>query len=149
MGAEGTTSLKDVKIEKPPILYHGSTSANITEFKPQRRHVPSQNVGKRVYATDVAAFAAAHSFPWVTEEGFDLSFQGSTVVFTVPTEFKERLNVRVSIYELPSETFEHTTEEGTGHTFHSTVAVKPEFELSFKNVHEAVKHFGGQVQYKE
>ena len=137
----------DAKIEKPAFVYHGSITPNIQEFEPRERYKPQEGVGARIYATDLPAFAAAHSFPWHSAEGFDLSLVEEKVVFTVPNVHKDRLNALVYIYKLPSDTFNWTAEEKTGHTFDSREQVKPISIENFNSVTEAIQHFGGEVVF--
>ena len=83
--------------EKPTLLYHGTGVPNIDMMEPRKRFTPGgQNAPERVYAGDMPAFAAAHSFPWATEEGFELSVEDGTVIFKVPSKFKSRLEQKVT-----------------------------------------------------
>lgn len=136
--------------EKPELLFHGSDVADIENLEPRKRFTPAgKDVPERIYAGDNPAFAAAHSFPWGSAEGFRLSVEEGKVVFEVPKKFKDRLTKKVYIYKLPSEKFEITTEEETGHTFHSQEAVKPIGVEEFESVQDAIEHFGGIVSYIE
>jgi hypothetical protein len=137
--------------EKPEFLYHGSNAPNIEIIEPRKRLTPGgrQDVPERVYAGDSPAFAAAFSFPWKTEEGFNLSIQNGKVVFKVPNKFKDRLMQKVYLYKIPSDKFEWTSGEGTGHTYHSQEATRPDEIQEFSSVQEAVEHFGGEVVYIE
>lgn len=139
------------KREKPAFLYHGTNVQNIEEFEPRKRLIPggaNEDVPQRVYAGDNPAFVAAHSFPWMTGEGFDLSFNDAgEVTFRVPKQFRERLQQRVYVYKVPSGQFALTSGEGTGHTYHSENNVKPVACQTFETVQEAIEHFGGKVEY--
>ena len=138
------------KHEKPPFLYHGSITPNIESLEPRKRYTPGgQNVPERIYAGDLPAFAAAHSFPWGSNEGFDLSVENGKVIFRVPANFKNRLMQKVYLYKVASNKFEWTSGEGTGHTYHSEEATKPDEIQEFDTVQEAIEHFGGEVVYFE
>lgn len=102
-----------------------------------------------MYAGDCPAFAAAHAFPWATEEGFELSVEGDKVLFRVPEEFHNRLKVPVHIYKISGEGFSKTAGEGTGHTFHVNHEVAPVSVESFDNVQAAIEHYGGVVEFYE
>lgn len=146
------TSLE--KKEKPPFLWHGTLSSNVTEFLPKRISTPGalkkELVPERVYASDLPAFSAAHSFPWATKEGFDLGVGvDGYVVFNVPVHLKDRLNQKVYIYKLPSDNFVLTPEETTGRTYGSLNPVTPIEVLEFNSVVEAVQNFGGEVNFIE
>ena len=136
--------------EKPEFLYHGSNVPNIETIEPRKRYTPGgQNVPERIYAGDLPAFAAAHSFPWGSNEGFDLSTENGKVIFRVPNKFKDRLMQKVYLYKVSSDKFEWTTGEGAGHTYHSQEATKPSDIEEFDSVQEAIEHFGGDVVYVE
>lgn len=139
----------DAKIEKPPFVYHGSDAGTIEDFEPRKRFTPAEDVGELVYASDLPAFAAAHSFPWGTDEGFDLSINDGRIIFRVPVQFKERLMIPVFVYKLSSEQFDWNAQESTGHTLSSARQVKPSSIEQFSSVEEAIRHFGGEVIYKE
>jgi hypothetical protein len=133
----------------PPVLYHGSSTAGIAEFEPRRRYVPSEAIDDQIYATDLPAFAAAHSFPWQSSEGFDLSIENGTVAFYIPSVYKERLNAPAYIYKLPGNSFRLATEDSTGHTFISDTNVTPIGVKQFVTVEQAIQYFGGKVVYRE
>ena len=137
--------------EKPKFLYHGSNVPNIEVIEPRKRYTPggAQDVPERIYAGDLPAFAAAHSFPWGNDEGFNLSIKNRKVIFKVPNKFKDRLMQKVYLYKIPSGKFEWTSEEGTGHTYHSRETTKPDEIQEFNSAQEAIEHFGGEVVYIE
>lgn len=135
------------KPEKLAIVYHGSVSGDIQEFEPRKRFTPSgADVPPRVYATPNPAFAAAHSFPWSSDEGIDVTFKDGQTILVIPEEHRDRLNQPVFIYELSGDNFELTEEEETGETYHSVSGVVPDEVRSFSSVTEAVEHFGGRIK---
>ncbi|MBL7045870.1 MAG: hypothetical protein ISR99_02480 [Parcubacteria group bacterium] len=135
------------KLEKPDSLYHGTNDGGIESFEPRKRYTPNGfDVPPRVYATANPAFAAAHSFPWMSSEGVDLSIDDGNVLLSVPEHIKHRLDQEVFIYKLSSDSFENTSEEATGETFHSEEKVQPQEVIKFGSVTEAVEHFGGKVE---
>lgn len=135
----------------PKTLYHGSVTAGIEILEPRRRSIPGgadpETQPKLTYASDNPAFAAAHSFLWGSNEGFELSVEKSGVLFRVPADQQARLNVPVHIYTVSGEHFGLTPGEGTGHTFHSDQPTKPTAVESFATVQEAIEHFGGRVEF--
>lgn len=135
--------------EKPEFLYHGSDTPDISEFEPRRRYTPGggENIPERVYASDNPGFSVAHSFPWSSNEGFELSVENGKVLFRVPRKYKSRLEQNVFLYKIPSVQFELTKEETTGHTFHSESKVKPIETQTFENVQQGIEYFGGTVEY--
>lgn len=134
------------KHEKPPFLYHGSTTAGIVELNPRERHKPNEEVGARVYATQSPAWAAAHSWDWSSDEGIKLHIDKSgKVVLQVPAQFRARMEVPVYLYKVPSVSFNLTSEEGSGSTYDSGENIVPVDVEKFNSVIEAVQHFGGEV----
>ena len=135
----------------PETLYHGTVTGDIGELEPRRRSIPDganpETQPKLVYASDNAAFAAAHSFHWGSSEGFELSVEKDGVLFRVPEDQKERLNVPVQLYTLSGEHFIRTAGEGTGHSFQTKEPTKPSTKESFSTVQQAIEYFGGKVEY--
>jgi hypothetical protein len=128
-------------------VYHGSVTSDITEFEPRKRYTPSgTDVLPRIYASPNPMFAAAHSFPWSSDEGIDVTFDNGKTILVVPEQHKDRLNQPVYIYKIDSTSFELTEEEKTGETYHSNKAVTPTAMTSFNSVIEAIEHFGGRVK---
>lgn len=136
-------------VEKPEFLFHGSIGAGIELLEPRKRYTPSAGVPERVYASGNPAFAAAHSFPWSSDEGIDLRIEDGKLILMVPRRLASRLEQPVSIYRLPSEYFEFTEEESMKLTYHSVTPVAPIEAMPFDSVTEAVEHFGGMVEILE
>jgi hypothetical protein len=135
-------------VEKPKFVYHGSVTGNIDVFEPRKRYVPSgANVPPRVYAAINPAFAAAHSFPWSSDEGIDLSIEGEKVVLCIPERFKDRLSQFIYIYKLKGDDFIPTSEESTGETLHTEKHIRPESVERFNSVTEALEYYGGVVKF--
>lgn len=138
----------ELKQEKPIFLYHGSLVGSIKEFEPRKRYTPGGiDAVPRVYASDKAAFAAMHAFPWSSDEGIDIDERNGTLILQVPESLKERLNQKVFIYTLDAESFLFTEEEGTGNTYHTEECVKPISVEEFGSVAAAVEHYGGTVEF--
>ncbi|MDD5040700.1 MAG: hypothetical protein PHY34_06165 [Patescibacteria group bacterium] len=140
--------------EKEPVpstLYHGTTATAVEEFEPRRRSIPGgadpETQPKLIYASDNPAFSAAHAFLWGSNEGFELSVEKDGVLFRVPVDQQERLNVPVHVYTMPGGNFTLTSGEGTGHTYQTDRPTKPAAVESFATVKEAIEHFGGRVEF--
>lgn len=142
---EKTKEVKSNNTEKPPFLFHGSLVADIKEFEPRIGHTPDEKKIPRVYATQSAAWAAAHSWNWSSSEGIKLSAEGDHILLKVPRKFQKRLKVPIFIYKLPSTNFNQISKEGSGLTFDSKEKVRPISVERFNSVIEAIQHFGGQV----
>lgn len=133
--------------DKLQFVYHGTITGDIDTFEPRKRYTPGgEDVPPRVYAAPNPVFAAAHSFPWSSEEGIDVRFEGEQVVLVVPEKHKERLKQEVFIYKLLGDNFHKTEEEKTGETYHTDEVTTPEDVLKFSSVSEAVEYFGGRVE---
>jgi hypothetical protein len=129
-------------------LYHGSTIQDIKRLEPRKRYTPQGKVDySAIYATPLQAYAAAHSFPWSTDEGVELDVNENVVNLAIPKSFKERLQVPISIYKLSSEGFEHTEEELTGYTWHTVNPVEVIEEVKYASVEIALKELGVTFRY--
>ena len=141
------------KKEKPEFLYHGTNVPDIEEFEPKKRLMPGNikgNIPPRIYAGDNPAFASTFSFPWFTNEGFELSVDDvGKVIFNVPTKLKYRLNQPVYLYKMPSDKFELTPGENTGHSYHTENKIKPVEIKTFESVQAAIENYGGVVNFYE
>ncbi len=133
--------------EKPALLFHGTITPNLQEFEPRKRYTPQgADVPPRIYATGNPAFAAAHSFPWSSDEGVELYVKNGKVLLLVPERLKARLNQEVTIYSFDSNNFNFTKEETFGETYHTEEKAKSQGMQSFNSVTEAVEYFGGVVE---
>lgn len=127
-------------------LYHGSITQDLKVLEPRKRYTPAGKIEySAVYATPLSAYAAAHAFPWSSDEGFDIDFD-SELVLIVPKEYRARLNVPISIYKVSSRGFQITSEEETGQTWHTTKPVDVLEELKYKSVEEALFQLGGKIR---
>jgi hypothetical protein len=137
--------------EKPEFLYHGSSMPDIETFELRNNRVPAGHMDApaRIYAGDIPSFAAAFSFRWGANEGYELSVEKDNIVFKVPSKFKDRLMHKVYLYKVPSDKFELTEGEGTGHSYHAQESLKPTEVQEFSSVQDAIEHFGGKVIYIE
>jgi hypothetical protein len=131
-------------------LYHGSATPALTEIEPRSRFIPvgvsEAHWPALVYASDIPAFAAAHSFPWSTNEGFELSVSGvGRVTLSVPPQHQQRLQCPAYLHAVPADSFVSTVSEGSGHTYHSDAPVQVLSCTRFRTVEEAIKSHGGIV----
>jgi hypothetical protein len=132
-------------------IYHGTIQKDLDTIKPFKRFTPggedlADTIPPRIYATYEPAFAVAHSFPWSSEDGIDITTVDGIVTIVVPKDKQQVLEQKICIYTLPDSEFEHTIEEETGLTFHSTQEVQPIENICFQTVIEAMKHFGGTIR---
>ncbi|ATB42889.1 hypothetical protein CYFUS_008368 [Cystobacter fuscus] len=137
---------------RPSVLFHGSAIADIAVLEPRRIFMPGEVDPEQwpalVYASDLAAFAAAHAFPWDSEDGFQLSVDfHQRVKMRVPRALSELLGRPVYLYTVSAEGFEQTREEITGHTFHCGRLVPVMACKAFDSVEAAIHFHGGVVTY--
>lgn len=137
-----------------PFLYHGSLTADINTLEPRLRYIPGneESSPESIYATDDPAFAAAHSFPWSSDEGINLYYDEDIenerkpcVCLEIPAALFERLHQPVYIYKLESHNFSWIQEDVVGRTFRSFESVKCLSCQHFSTVVEAIQAFGGKV----
>lgn len=132
------------------IFFHGSHTDNIATLEPRYRYVPGGDTAPppAVYATDIPAYAAAHAFPWSTDEGVDLYLLEGRVMLEVPKSLEGRLKEPIFIYTVPATTFSAVTSDEMGHNFRSTQPVQCIAKQRFESVTEAVTSLGGIVKVK-
>lgn len=129
-------------------LYHGSTTQNLKTLEPRKRYTPAGKIDyAAIYATPLPAYAAAHSFPWSSDEGVGLDVVDGKVDMSVPKALQPRLQVSISIYKVSSDNFEHTKEEETGYTWHAVKPAQVIEETKYKSVEEAIAVLGGLLNY--
>jgi len=134
-------------------IYHGTIIKNLTGLEPRKRYTPgdaaaADAIGPRIYATYNPAFAVAHSFPWSSEDGIDIQVkENGTISIIVPKDKTTVLNQEICIYSLPDDTFVPTTEEETGLTYHSEVAVPVHECVIFPTVTAGIEAYGGQILF--
>ncbi len=131
-------------------IYHGTTKKGLDIIRPFKRYTPggkdvADSIPARIYASYEPAFAVAHSFPWSSEDGIDITTEDGLVTIVVPTDKQAVLEQEVCIYTLPDDTFVPTSEEETGLTYHSLEEIKPIDCEYFGSVNEAMEKTGGQI----
>lgn len=129
-------------------LYHGSTTQNLKILEPRRRYTPQGKIDHAaIYATPLPGYAATHSFPWSSDEGVDLDVDENKISFSIPKILMERLQTPISIYKISNENFEHTQEELSGYTWHTTQPVEILEEKQYESVEMALKEFNVDFKY--
>jgi diadenosine tetraphosphate (Ap4A) HIT family hydrolase len=128
-------------------LYHGSSTDDIERLEPSLRYTPGEELDSpaSIYASDLPAFAAAHSFPWSSDEGIDLYVDGTIVTLEILETHFDRLQKATYIYLVADNQFSLLECESSGHTFRTTQPVDCLQKISFPSVVEAIEHYGGRV----
>ena len=132
-------------------IYHGTIKKNLQTIRPFKRYTPggeslADSIPARIYATYIPAYAVAHSFPWSSDEGIDITFEENTVTLIVPEKKQGLLEQEICVYTLPDNEFTLTAEEEMNLTYHTEKEVVPIEVQCFKNVSEAMKKFGGIIK---
>lgn len=129
-------------------LYHGSLTDSIEILEPNLRYTPGEeeNSPAGIYASNDPAFAAAHAFPWSSDEGVDLYYDEEGLVLAVPPKLFCRLFNPVFIYEVPADTFELLQIPPQGRNYRSVEPVKCLSKMRFDNVIVAIQHYGGKFR---
>lgn len=130
------------------LLYHGSTTQNLTLLKPHHRYSPAGAISYgAIYATPSLAFAATQAFPWSSDEGIDVEVNNTKMILTIPLSLKARLLVPVSIYKISDDKFVHTKEETMGLTWHATEPVEVIEEVKYESALKALEELDVEVKY--
>jgi len=132
-------------------IYHGTTQKDLDIIKPFKRFTPgdeevADSISPRIYASYVPTFAAAHSFPWSSEDGIDIVTEDGAVSILVPADKQSVLDQEICIYTLPDDTFILTTEEETGLTYHTEQKIIPIKCDCYQSVIVAMEKLGGQIK---
>ncbi len=129
-------------------LYHASTVQNLKTLEPRHRSSPHDDFKVEViFASPLAAYSACHSFLWETSEGVVLKVENSEINFSIPENFKERLQVPISIYKISDENFMHTNEEVTGQTWHTVQPTDVIEEIKYESVEKALVGLGVKLHF--
>ena len=127
-------------------LYHGSTVSGIKVLEPHKRFTPAAKIEyAAIYASSLPLIAAAHAFPWTSDEGIDFTINDGTVVLSVPMILKDRLNQPISIYKVSADKFRLTTEEETGYTWDTEESIEVLEEILYSSVNQAFRKLGGTI----
>lgn len=133
-------------------LYHGSLTDGIQVLEPRQRYTPGNEESSPagVYAASDPAYAAAHSFPWSSDEGIDLYFDRDEnemkyVVIEIPEKLVYRLDTPVFIYTVPAETFSLLECSCTGDDYRSLEKVECVDKIRFESVRKAILHYNGKI----
>lgn len=135
-------------MNKQKYLYHGSIVPDIKILEPHKRYTPIGVDFEAIYASPLMAYAVAHSFPWGSDEGFDLDVRDEKVYFSVPARFKNRLQVPVYIYKISSDKFEYAEEELVGYTWYARTPIEVLDIISYPTIEEGFKTLGGIIEFK-
>jgi hypothetical protein len=132
-------------------LYHGSIISGLDYLEPRHRYTPGaeQESPEGIYASDDAAFAAAHAFPWQTSDGIDLGYFDDSMIMTlqIPVSLRHWLDQSISIYTVDPKDFIVLPDvEPSGRTYRSLERVKCFEEKRFESVWEAFTAYGGQIR---
>lgn len=133
--------------KKDSLLYHGSNEKDIKALLPQKRYGPSSDRSSAVYASDLPAYAIAHSIPWSTKEGVTLQVKDNSVHISIPNHLHHRFERPVFLYELSKKPFEKTNDRTSEHTYHTTQSVMPKKIRQYHSFYEAMRAHGGSVSF--
>lgn len=139
------SNIEDLPIlEKPPYLYHGSSSADLEELTPQQRSYRDVNEGPCVFATPDLAMATV----FMSREGKHSGFFEDVpwvVIVKDRDEFIKEDKGGV-VYVLPTEEFKCDSRKGLG-IFEWTcdVGVKPKEIIKYPSSLGAMLESGVQV----
>ncbi len=131
-------------------VYHGSIIAGIKILEPKKRFTPGalgKDVPLAIYATDDPGYAAAHSFPWSSREGFDAYYKSDKLILKVPKLFQDRLEQEICIYTLPVKQFSLLKNvKPIGRNYWAHVPIKPISAKCFPAVSVALKYYGVKIK---
>jgi hypothetical protein len=132
-------------------LYHGSIVSGLEYLGPRHRYTPGveNQSPEGVYASDDAAFAAAHAFAWQTSDRILLGYFGdeTTMTLQIPVNLRQWLDQSISVYTVDPKDFMVLSDvQPSGRTYRSLEQVKCFEERQFESVWEAFTTYGGQIR---
>ena len=95
------------------------------------------------------SFSIAHSIPWSSKEGVELTVKKNKIYITIPKRMRKRFDKQVSLYEVVDDNFKKTKSEKTGHTFHAKKPVEVIKEKRYKSFFTAMKANKGIVKIEK
>ncbi len=129
-------------------LYHGSVVRGLKVLEPKKRFTPSETIDfSAIYATPSKTFAITHSFPWSSEDGFDVEIKDGQVTLLCPKLSVHKLIVPISIYVISDKDFVRTEVEETGYTWHSIESSVVMEEIRYETVVLAMEKEAGFIEY--
>lgn len=136
---------RENRIEKPPVLYHGSGNRNIEIFEPRENTRQKDKEKKEfVFATDSLMKALPYMFK---SEERDFSYSSGqrngvvTAVFPLSEQELRNKDKGGAVYELPSDYFE----EGDGYEWASENPVEVSNKIEFDSTVDAMIENGIKV----
>jgi hypothetical protein len=134
-------------------LYHGSVVSGLEYLEPRHRYTPGveDQSPEGVYASDDAAFAAGHAFPWQTSDGVLLGYfsdeKTAPMTLQIPVHMRRLLDQSISVYTVDPKDFVVLSDvEPSGRTYRSLERVKCYEERRFESVWEAFTTYGGEIR---
>ncbi|TSC78125.1 MAG: hypothetical protein G01um101433_412 [Parcubacteria group bacterium Gr01-1014_33] len=137
---------KQMELEKPPFLYHGSPNRNIQGFEPRTSSGTGEKLGTQVYASQDMAVASI--FLLNPERTWSAGKFNDVLFAVIPINRDEFIKNDKGgcIYVLPSDHFESDPKHGMGeYEWHSPQKVKPIKKMQFSSALDAAIQNGVQV----
>lgn len=135
-------------MEKPPHLYHGSSSREISRFEPRATKVRDISEGPVVFATSDKRMASV--FMIGVDDSWGNSGMHNGVPYMIISDQKrfEDLDKGGAIYHLPGDTFNTDPSKGLGEIeWISSEAVEPTHREDHESALEAMLNHGVQVYF--
>ncbi|MEK7201733.1 MAG: hypothetical protein AAB737_03805 [Patescibacteria group bacterium] len=135
-------------MEKPVVLYHGSSNREISEFKPRTEKVRDPLEGPRVFATNDKRMASV--FIAGTDDSWANSGMYNEIPYLVISDRDRfvKLDEGGTIYHLPSDSFETDPNKGLGEIeWTSGESVEPLHREEHHTALEAMLEHGVQVYF--
>lgn len=135
--------------EKPAVLYHATSNADIVEFEPRQESTRDPKEGPVVFATPDKAYASQFLVPGDDRNSIRGYYNRiPTIVICSSREDFEKNDSGGIVYELPSDTFDFDPKQRMGEKeWTSRVPVKPTGKTSYKSTVGALIESGTQVYF--
>jgi hypothetical protein len=135
-------------MEKPSVLYHGSSNKEITRFEPSSKKVRDPAEGPRIFATPDKRMASVFIVGVDDSWGNSGQHNGTPYMVISDRERFETLDKGGAIYHLPNETFTTDPNKGLGDLeWASSEPVEPTGKEDHESALEAMLNHGVQVYF--
>jgi hypothetical protein len=136
--------------EKPPVLYHASRTAGITEFVPRRENFRDEKEGPVIFSTPSKALASAFLVEGHGDDWMQIGFFADIPVVVINADRDKFIEDDTGgvLYTLPSDTFKYDPNKGMGDKeYTSREPVKPLYEERHTSALDAMIENGVQVYF--
>lgn len=136
------------KTEKPPIIYHGSSTPDLEELRPKAERIRDDKEGPVIFGTADKEFASMFLGPRPDDSWSSKGSLGEAYYILIGDEERYRREDKGGvIYELPGEVFEHDSTRGMKTEWVAKKSIAPLKKQQYSSALDAMIESGVQVYF--